>query len=541
VTRASRWLLAYFALLGVACLLLNRWVSVSRDAHAPRAVLLSVWQRGRRVARRVVPPEQANEQHNRLTQADRRVVAENLLDEGPVLGKTRLLFGASFVPNCDGIKIIFRDQVTYLTPDDLLQLHAYDFETDILGIPITLGVNRDIALSAAADELRILPHVLLTQGKFRRIAVETARSRTTSAQVDIPTLHNAVTAAANYLARQVTSEGTFRYEVDPYTEELSPGYSWPRHAGATWFLAQVANYLRDENLWQKASFTLNRLTTFASLRCGRRRCIGEGTRVDVGSSALTLLALCEIYSASLDSGLKPIIVELADFIRSQQRSDGEFAHTYDRAQSTAVDEQFPYYTGEAALALSRAHLVTHDSRDLDAATLALKYLVSRPALFVTWRYFWRAEHWTCQAVTDLWTRAPSKSGLEFCLAWQRYNRGATSRDPEYAGAAGRFLFRSVPLTGTASSTEAAVATLTLSRLAPIAASEVTELEQGVRRSLALLLRYQFTPGPEQLMKNPAVMHGGMPASTTDLRVRIDYPQHAGSAWLGYLRLLKKEL
>lgn len=540
MTKASRGLLCYFALLAVVCLLLNRWISVSRDLRAPRAVILSVWQMGQRVARVVVSPDKAREQHRQLAQADRRVVTENLLDEGPVLGKSRLLFGASFVPNRDGIKISFRDKVTYLTPDDLLQLHAYDFETELLGIPISLGVNRDLALSSAAAELRILPQVLLEHGIFRRIAVETAPSRTNSAQLDIPTLQSAVTAAANYLARQVTPEGTFRYEVDPATDELSPGYSWPRHAGATWFLAQVANYLQDGELWQKASFTLRRLTTFASLRCGQRRCIGEGPKVDLGSSALTLLALCEAYSGSLDSDLKPIIVELADFIRSQQRPDGEFAHTYDREQSTVIDEQFPYYTGEAVLALSRAHLVTHDSRDLDAAILALNYLVSRPALFVTWRYFWRAEHWTCQAVTDLWTRAPSKAGLEFCLAWQRYNRGATSRDPEYAGAAGRFLFRSVPLTGAASSTEAAVATLALSRRTPLAASEVTELEQGVRRSLALLLRHQFMPGPEHLMKNPAAMHGGMPASTTDLRVRIDYPQHAGSAWLGYLRWLKKE-
>lgn len=540
MTRASYWLLSYLALLGVACLLLNRWVSVRRDLGTPRAVIWSEWQQGQRVSRRVVSPELAHEQRSRLTQPGRRVVAEKLLDEGPVLGKSRLLFGASFVPTHDGIKISFRDKVAYLTPDDLLQLHAYDFETDILGIPITLGVNRDLAMSAAAAELGILPQQLLAQGTFRRIAVGPASTPTSSTQVDIPTLQNAITAAANYLARQVNVDGTFRYEIDPFTEELSPGYSWPRHAGATWFLAQVANYQQDVSLWHKASSALRRLTQFASLRCGAHRCIGEGPRVDVGTSALTLLALCEMYSGSLDSDLKPIIFELADFVRSQQRPDGEFAHTYDRDNSTVIDEQFPYYTGEAVLALSRAHLITLDSRDLDAASHALSYLVSRPTLFVTWPYFWRAEHWTCQAVADLWTRAPSQKGLEFCLAWQRYNRGATSRDPEYAGAAGRFLFRSVPLTGAASSTEAAVATLALSRLTPIAASEVTDLEQGVRRSLALLLRHQFTPGPVHLMKNPAAMQGGMPASTTDLRVRIDYAQHAGCAWLRYLRWLKNE-
>jgi len=37
------------------------------------------------------------------------------------------------------------------------------------------------------------------------------------------------------------------------------------------------------------------------------------------------------------------------------------------------------------------------------------------------------------------------------------------------------------------------------------------------------------------MPNPNLMRGGVPASDTDLKVRIDYPQHAGTAWLNYLR------
>ncbi len=535
------WLLGYLLVLGLACLVLNRCLAVNRDVTVPRAVILSAWKNGQRVARQVVAPEQASEQRSRLGATHARVESEELLDEGPVLGKSEVLLGASIVPSRDGVKVKYRGRVAYLTPDDLQQLRGYDFETEILGFPFVLGVKRDVVLSAAASELGVSIEQLLAEAQFRRVAVRRGVLRDADkAKADVPTLRKAVNAAAYYLARQLNSDGTFHYELDATTGQDVPGYNWPRHAGAAWFLARVAAYTHDELLAHKASLALTRLNDFATLRCGSRRCIGEGPRADIGSSALTLLAMCEMHAAHLAEGLLPSIGELADFIRSQQRSDGEFAHTYDCEQSKPIDEQFPYYTGEATLALSRAHLITGNPNDLSAASRALQYLVSRPRLFVTWRYFWAAEHWTCQAVTDLWQRAPSPAGLEFCLAWQRYNRGATSHDPEYAGAAGRFLFRSAPLTGAASSTEAAVATLALSRLTPVPTSEVAELERGVRVSLELLLRHQFLPGPTHLMKNPSAMQGAVPCSTTDLRVRIDYPQHSGSAWLAYLNWLENE-
>jgi hypothetical protein len=53
-----------------------------------------------------------------------------------------------------------------------------------------------------------------------------------------------------------------------------------------------------------------------------------------------------------------------------------------------------------------------------------------------------------------------------------------------------------------------------------------------------MMRFQFTPGPAHLMPDPDDMYGGFPTSETDLRVRIDNPQHAGTGLLEYLRILK---
>jgi hypothetical protein len=50
------------------------------------------------------------------------------------------------------------------------------------------------------------------------------------------------------------------------------------------------------------------------------------------------------------------------------------------------------------------------------------------------------------------------------------------------------------------------------------------------------LRYQYSPGPSYLMPDPRALSGGVPGSPVDLHVRIDYPQHAGDAWLRYIEL-----
>jgi hypothetical protein len=92
------------------------------------------------------------------------------------------------------------------------------------------------------------------------------------------------------------------------------------------------------------------------------------------------------------------------------------------------------------------------------------------------------------------------------------------------------------LTPLASRLEAAVATLSVARNAGVSKAELELLEREIARGFAFLLRYQYAPGPTYLMPDPRAVAGGVPGSPVDLHVRIDYPQHAGDAWLRYLEL-----
>jgi hypothetical protein len=268
------------------------------------------------------------------------------------------------------------------------------------------------------------------------------------------------------------------------------------------------------------------------------RCVGTDEVVDIGSSALALVAIVEVARSGLDGSYGPVIGELTRFLRSQQRADGEFMHHFDRTTNQPIDDQLLYYSGEATLALARAYAITRDPADLDAARRGLAHLVGPAWHFFGDRYYFGEEHWTCQALADLWPHAPDAAALDFCERWHAYGRrmmfgpGETPYDAD--GAFGVSPLITPRLTPVASRCEAGIATLDAALRANAPPSEIDPLVAQLRRSLALLLRQQLRPGAAHLFADPAAVRGAMPGSQVDWQLRIDYAQHAGSAMIRWL-------
>jgi hypothetical protein len=290
------------------------------------------------------------------------------------------------------------------------------------------------------------------------------------------------------------------------------------------------------------------LRDHAMTACGAHACIGDDPYADVGSTALAILAFVEIARTGLDAGYALAVPELAAFLRAQQRPDGEFMHVYERAANRPIDVQLLYYSGEATFALSRAHALLHDARDLDAATRGLASLVGPAWSFFGSRYYWGEEHWTCQAMDDLWDRAPSSAALDFCLGWQAYGRRLMYADGETAfDADGAYGFGPVVtprLTPVGSRSEAGIATLDAAMRAHRTPEQLAVLEGQLRRSLAMLLRHQLGRGDGSgaagtarkayLFVDPEAVRGAMPGSEVDWQLRIDYAQHTGGALVRWL-------
>jgi len=522
------------------------WVVRIDRTHPPTGpYLISVWERGQRRARTVVA---SDPEHALVDETKRRGVqriVEQIVDSAPILGHSWLILGHSLAPARDGLSASYHGRTAYASPDDLNKLEAYEHLVHWGPITLIMGIDVSKVLGVLSHELGTEPAELLRHGSFRRFAVisDGAYPRDFSeADVTLDAVKSSVLEAARYLARNQRRDGSFRYELNAVTGGDSDDYNYPRHAGATYFLARAGNQLHDAQLSRAAVRAGAFMKDRATQQCGAHACVGEGGQVDIGSSALAVLAYAELLAGGNEEFRAPTL-DLAAFLRSQQRPDGEFQHFYSVSEQHPIDIQVEYYAGEAAFALSRAQRVSGDPRDLEAARHALSFLVKRSPLFLGARYFWGAEHWTCQVLADLWQRAPDPVALQFCLDWQAVNRNLQFEAPpapdSYDGGISRGPFMAPRLTPTASRLEAAVATLEVARAAGVPAAQIELLEHQIKRAFAFLLRYQFSPGPTHLMPNPRQLAGGFPGSPIDLHVRIDYPQHAAGALLRYWELEQK--
>jgi hypothetical protein len=537
-----RALVGYAALLLLACVALHSYVALGRPAHF--TLVESWWREGQRVGRQVraeadgVSPS---------APAGTHVVVEEVTGEGP-LSLWPPLFTFSLVPGKDGVKAELGGRTAYATVDDLLAAQAYDRGATFMDASLGLGTHHAVVLHLLAEQLGTSAREVADKARFHRVRF--ARwgppvRRVTAANLDRDTVTFAVRDAAHHLAQSVDGSGRYRYLVNAPTNVEVDAYNWPRHAGATLFLAQAAALLDDPDVRYACLRAASRLRDETMTSCGEHRCIADDDVADVGSSALALIAFAEIVRTGADGSYRPAALELAAFLRSLQRPDGELMHLYARSQNKPLDVQFLYYTGEAALALSRAHRITNDPRDLDAASRALRRLAGKGWSFFGSRYFFSEEHWTCQAVADLWDRAPDEEALAFCMRWHEFQRrlqhveGDSPFDAEGAFGVGPIL--SPRVTPAASRGEAAIALLDVllreraqGRLAHD--DHVEPVETELRRALAFVVRHQLRPGPTHLFADPAAVDGAFPGSPVDWQLRIDYAQHAGSMMVRWLEL-----
>ena len=543
------WLLGWAVTTACLCALVHIVFSLHDIPNESRAVIASVWDDGSLVDRAVVARVGATTERLDRMRSERpraTLVYESVVAESRVVTWPEEALSISFVPGRDGVSALLRGRKAYLTPDDLLQQQAYDKGVSFSSLQVTIGLNIPLALGRLAELLGTTVSDLRDHGSLRRIRVArtvagaTPAPKVTPQSLTVDDLRASVNAAARYLARGVSSEGRFRYLVDAPTNRNMGGYDWPRHSGATYFLAQAAGLSKDPDIAYAALRAAGYLRDHAMVPCGAHRCIGDEDLVDIGSSGLALLAFVEIARTDLDAAYGLVVPELASFLRSQQRPDGEFMHIYDRKANAPVDRQLLFYSGEAAFALSRANELTHDPMDLDASARALEYLVGPGWRFLGSRYYWGEEHWTCQTMADLWSRVPNRPALDFCLGWNAFNRalqyGPNDTPYDADGAFGFGTIVSPRFTPAGSRTEAAIATLEIARKAGVDAATVAALDDQSRRSLALLVRQQFRPGPSHLFVDPAAVEGALPATGVDWSLRIDYAQHAGCAMIRWLSL-----
>ena len=463
--------------------------------------------------------------------------------EGPIWLGVPYVENLGVVARLEGLHVSYEGRDAWLTPEEMLGQGIYQDGHPTPLPDLSFGVHTERLVDRLARELGVEMSDVLERGdvtRFRASSI-TPSEWPKHREVTASSLREAARAGADFLLRHQMRDGRYTYIYSGRTGRPRPdAYNMPRHAGSTYFLAQIGRIESMTHAREGARRALEYVRRQHMARCGApdRWCVSMYGQVDMGSSALTALAAAEYLAGGDDAQIREMLEGLTAFIRSMQREDGELMHEYDLRADAPVDVQHLYYSGEAAFALLRAHAVAGDERNLEVAEKLMGHLTGAGWDFLGSRYYYGEEHWTCIAAAEASDRMELPDALDFCERWAQFNRqvqfgeGETPWESRGAYGVGPLI---VPrLTPVASRTEAFIYTY---EMAERAGHDTTELRAQVEAGLSMLLRWSWSPGPTHLLADPAAAHGGIPGSPVELEVRNDYVQHACSAMIRWAEIL----
>jgi hypothetical protein len=357
-------------------------------------------------------------------------------------------------------------------------------------------------------------------------------------------LGRAVSLSAKYLEHNCDTSGRFAYLVDTDSGQTLPSYNIIRHAGAIYALAMLNHFHPDS----KAVSTMVRAANFTRtnylISDARSNALAIWSRpapanrvAELGAAGLGLVALTAVEHAQ--QGTVPLdqLQALGRFVLLLQKADGSFYSRYFADKGLDRDWQSLYYPGEAVLGLVNLYELDRSQRWLVAAGKGLAYLAeSRQGPQAV-----PPDHWALIATAEFLPYS-DQSGCPV-------SRAELVRDA--ARICDRFLHEQIAAapdaklnggfdpggrtTPTAIRLEGLLAAL---EFLPNSDGDLrARVEVAVERGIAFLLNAQIISGPFAGGMPGTVLATGSSRSVRSVsEVRIDYVQHALSAWLRYEEL-----
>jgi hypothetical protein len=558
-------------------------------ARPSAGLVATVYLEGRiavRVESRRSQLEEAVEEVSRLLAAAQlsdevrgraRIKVDRIIGRAPLRTFFEPLFAFGIVPGIDGVELEFDGQRTLMLPDDLLAADLFSGYRPVGGLlDFEIGVDTRALLDRLAKEVGATRETWA--GKTHRLYrlrtegfIEPARRPGAPLPIfrghspgTMPTRARLLEAArrgGDYLLRHLGADGRFEYEYDTLhdTNIESDGYSLPRHAGASYFLAQLFGQTKDAEIRAGLERALSFLERQKPAGCvsDDRRCIGdpEAQVVDLGSSGLGLVAVAEYERVTGDHRWAPLARALARFIIGMQKESGDFCHLYFPSEKRR-DEQTKllYYSGEAALGLAKLLTVSGESHNewdgalvsalASALDRALNYLTGAAYGHLAGQFYFGEDHWTCMAVEAGWDFLPPahrERYARFCDQFAAFlRRGQYTADEEMVGQWPdlRGAYGLSPLlaphptpVGSRSETTISIYALDLRRGFAPESPAVEATRRQIAEGMRFLLEHQIDEDDAYLMPNPQAAMGGLLMSDVKRFIRIDFIQHACSAML----------
>jgi hypothetical protein len=360
-------------------------------------------------------------------------------------------------------------------------------------------------------------------------------------------LDAAIGGARAYLIRHTPQSGRFTYVIEPDGTENSDDYNVLRHGGTVYALGELHRRAPDPEvaaaIERAGRYLAGRYLAPGPIAGSEaiwsrpgEELSGDERRIKLGGLGLGLVALVALREVAPAAIALDRLRGLGALIGAMQRDDGSF-HSKMKPDGS-FDRRFRslYYPGEAILGLVRLYRIDPDPRWLEIAGRGVRQLIDSRADIDPEDL--PADHWLLIAIGELGgllAERPAAAALGVDFATMRAGALriadkmlAEQRAADAGGSFGRHR-RSTP---TATRLEGLLALL-----AALPASDPARprLEAGARRGVTFLLGCQVTSSDR---RGGGVVRRCPPArKRRDAEIRIDYVQHALSAFLGARRLL----
>lgn len=362
-------------------------------------------------------------------------------------------------------------------------------------------------------------------------------------KLDEAALLGAVRAGADYLCRVIDDTGKYEYMYHPLSEKPDSSYGMLRHAGSTFALLEA---------WSELGTPLYRTKAEAALAFLKNRTYPspDGSFVTdskdeeqqkAGGSGLALIAWAKHAELTGDRSNLEAMQKLGFFIVHQQYPDGHFRDNADVDREATNPNQkkhkaeLPYYPGEAILGLVRLYQL--DPRDmwLRAAKNGARFLIESRDANLDEDHL-TPDHWLTYALFDLYRLTKDEAYLAHMFKIgraivKRENDPSRRLAPDFAGT----FFDTGDTTGTSTRLEALATDIEASRYT---GKDTAWLDANAMTLATFMAGQQYDAQNAFFLRHPDKALGGVREGLFVSDIRIDYVQHAMSAWLRLARLIR---
>lgn len=327
------------------------------------------------------------------------------------------------------------------------------------------------------------------------------------------------------LIEHIQPTGRFLYEYDPLHHKKSGilKYNIVNHTGCVYALARLYNASKERLFIEKGlppiEFILRNFgppLLEPDLLSVRKHQVAE-----LGSSALFLLALCELPDELFERLQPNRINRLAQYIVEMQQENGFFYNQYwEKLFDHQFMEPYPVYQGQALLSLIRYFRRNPNQEWLEASKKAADAQIAQ------FERTGNPESWTIQGLAELYEldKEPKLANAVFKMADTILQHQYLSEKVPYLDYFGGFDNIRPPRTiSVATRTEALVAAW---RLAHTLGVDSEKYENAILASASFLLLNQYRKDNTYFCAVPKDAQGGFRGGLIDPIIRIDYNEYA---------------